>query len=499
MIAKHLPPGAHSPPVPPRKPAAALPPIRLTESAPLFDNLPRPAASTRPLSFEDLDQGYGYVLYRSTIRGGRTGRLGIEHLRDFGLVFLKGRRAAVLDRRRGEETAEISLPAGDVRLDILVENLGRINYGPFLNDNRKGITGRVTFDGEEIAGWRMYGFPCSDLSAWRSRPAGKTDQPAVRRGTFRLDTTADTYLDMRDWGKGIVVLNGHNLGRYWNIGPQQTLYVPGPWLKKGVNEVAVLELLGEGRPALQTLDRPVLDDLGNPVVTFAGAYDAQRHACLVTLASGGKESLIRYTLDGSDPGMSSPEYSAPLVVDRTTTVAARAFRRGRPSDQVARLEVHPSLTTGAPLKLEHPFSPRHPGGGGQTLVDGLLGGLNADDGFWQGFEGTDLVAVIDLGAPRPIRRLSARFLQDTRSWIFFPTRVEFLLSDDGVSWRPAGAMDREAAAGQEKPSVHAFTLERPALRARYLKVVATSLGVCPPWHPGSGSKAWLFADEIVAE
>jgi beta-galactosidase len=172
----------------------------------------------------------------------------------------------ILDRRLGKESVDLEIPAGSDTLDILVENLGRINYGPFLNDNHKGITERVLFAGKELHGWSMFGFPCTDFARWRFQQEGKANGPVVRRGVIRLNDTADTYLDMRSWGKGFVIINGHNLGRYWNIGPQQTIYVPGPWLRRGNNEVLVSDVLGDTQKRLKTLDHPVLGELLNTTI-----------------------------------------------------------------------------------------------------------------------------------------------------------------------------------------------------------------------------------------
>jgi beta-galactosidase len=261
VIQKHLPSGTALPPVPSQKRTIAVPQFKLQEAADLFANLPSPTASDHPMSFEDLQQGYGYVLYRTRLDGARKGTLQINHLRDYALIFVNGKRIAVLDRRLNQDSVDLDLPPGKVTLDILVENLGRINYGPYLNDNRKGITETVTFNQEELKGWNMYGFPFNGVSGLKFKASGHRNGPVVRRGTFRCDDVADTYIDMHNWGKGSVWVNGHSLGRYWYIGPQQTLYVPGPWLKKGRNTIVVFEMLSEDQSRLQTIKRPILDQL----------------------------------------------------------------------------------------------------------------------------------------------------------------------------------------------------------------------------------------------
>lgn len=263
VIEKHLPKGQTLPPVPAAKPAVRLPAISLSSATSLLSALPKPVASAQPLTFEDLSQPYGYVLYRTTVPGGRSGALQLKDLRDYAVVLVNGQRVATLDRRLNQEQVELKLPAGSVTLDILVENMGRLNFGPYLNQNRKGLTGAVSFAGQPLTGWQHYKLPFEVLPAAPKTATAKTsgNGPVLRRGTFALDKPADTYLDMRQWGKGCVWINGHHLGRYWEIGPTQTMYVPAEWLKKGQNEVAVLELLKTEQDQLTGLDKPILDQV----------------------------------------------------------------------------------------------------------------------------------------------------------------------------------------------------------------------------------------------
>jgi beta-galactosidase len=159
-----------------------------------------------------------------------------------------------------EDSLWVSIPRGEATLDILVENMGRINFGPNLLKNKKGITEKVLFKQEEVTGWKMFSLPFDRIDSVRfSRAGGPTEMPVLKKATFSLEAVGDTYLDMRAWGKGCVWVNGHNLGRYWAIGPQQTVYVPVEWLKKGRNEIAVLELLKPGENELTSLEKPILN------------------------------------------------------------------------------------------------------------------------------------------------------------------------------------------------------------------------------------------------
>lgn len=260
VIARHLAPGVTLPEVPAKKTAITTPVITFERSCPMFSQLPAAVKSVQPLTFEDLKQAYGFVLYRTTLTGGSSGTLKIKDLRDYGLVFVNGKRVAMLDRRLKQDSATITLPAGKVTLEILVENLGRINFGPYLLKNRKGIDGEVFFNGQAVRQWEQFRLPYEQQPAIKPS-ATVADAPVLKEGSFTLNTKGDTYLDMSKWGKGVVWINGHHLGRYWQVGPQQTLYVPAEWLKTGKNKITVLELIKPAENKVQGLDHPILDVL----------------------------------------------------------------------------------------------------------------------------------------------------------------------------------------------------------------------------------------------
>ncbi|KQM71430.1 beta-galactosidase [Pedobacter sp. Leaf216] len=262
VIEKYLPAGQSLPPIPAAKPSIAVAPFKLSSKVALFNVLPQPVKNINPLTFEALGQDYGYVLYRTTIKGGKKGELQLKQLRDYALVFINQKRAGILDRRLNQNTLTLTLPAGDVQLDIFVENMGRVNFGKYLLENKKGITEQVTFAGAEVKNWLMYGFPFSnDRLTAKTTAKANGNGPTLQKGSFEISTVADTYLDMSDWGKGVVWINGHNLGKYWAIGPQQTLYVPQEWLKKGKNEVTVLELIKPDQNMLKAIDESILNTL----------------------------------------------------------------------------------------------------------------------------------------------------------------------------------------------------------------------------------------------
>ena len=163
----------------------------------------------------------------------------------------------------GKDSMQIKVPF-NATLDILVENMGRINFGTRINANRKGIIKPITINGHKITGdWQTYGVPMDVMPVMpKMRSPYVKGQPTLYFGTFELDKVGDTFLDMEKWGKGIVFVNGVNLGRYWKIGPQQTLYLPGCFLHKGQNTVVVFEQLNdEKKTELVGVETPVLDKL----------------------------------------------------------------------------------------------------------------------------------------------------------------------------------------------------------------------------------------------
>jgi beta-galactosidase len=252
VMRKHLSPGEQLPDLPAPLPIIAIPKFELTESASLFARLPKPAQVGPPVSMERLGQDFGFVLYRHHPARTAKGTLQLGDVRDFAVV-----RGKYLDRRLHQNQLDVELAPGQP-LDILVEAMGRINFGPELVSDRKGIIGKVTLNGEELRDWEHYSLPLTDPAKW---PFARTPVkgPALYRGTFHLDTVGDTFLDCRGWGKGLVWINGHNLGRYWKIGPQQTLFVPAPWLQQGANEAIVLDLLESPTRTLASRTDPIYE------------------------------------------------------------------------------------------------------------------------------------------------------------------------------------------------------------------------------------------------
>ncbi|RHI02690.1 beta-galactosidase [Bacteroides sp. AM16-24] len=255
----------------------SIPAFRFTEMAPLFENLPAAKKDENIRTMEEYNQGFGSILYRTTLPELKSpATLTVNDAHDYAQVFVDGKYIGKLDRRNGEKQLVLPACVKGSRLDILVEAMGRINFGRAIKDF-KGITKNVELS-MDING---YPFVC-DLKNWevfniedtyefyqgmKFQPIESlTDRlgqriPGVYRAKFQVKKPSDTFLNFETWGKGLVYVNGYALGRIWEIGPQQTLYVPGCWLKKGENEIVVFDIVGPKEAKSEGLSEPLLDQL----------------------------------------------------------------------------------------------------------------------------------------------------------------------------------------------------------------------------------------------
>jgi len=257
--------GIAPPPVPEVEAPIHIAPFKLTEAASLWANLPKAIESPTALTMEDIGQNYGYILYRTTVPvDGGSAALAIDVPHDYASVYGDGVLAGTLDRRLRQSKLTISErhkanTLAVLHLDLLVENTGRINYSSQIRGERKGISGFVSINGDPLsAGWRIYSLPMSNPEAL-TFAKNSCSGPCFYRGTFNVEQPGDTFLDTSQLTKGQLWVNGHALGRFWNIGPQKTLYLPGPWLKQGANEVIVFDV--DGKPGV-TVEGLVMPNLG---------------------------------------------------------------------------------------------------------------------------------------------------------------------------------------------------------------------------------------------
>lgn len=234
-------------------------------------------------------------------------------------------------------------------------------------------------------------------------------------------------------------------------------------------------------------------------VNFTSTVDTLNKELIISLDAEAYQPHIFYTIDGSEPSMDSKVYKKPFTLGRTAVVKAGVFREGKLKGKISKQKfvIHKAL--GKKVRLAYPYNEEYTGGGDLALVDGIRGTKNIQDVHWQGYEGDNLEALIDLGEITTVNRITAGFLQASDSWIFLPISIEYTLSKDRNEIEAIGFIKNDVPMNKDGVILKDFTLELPGTRARFVKIKAKNVGVCPEWHRRAGSKAWLFSDEIIVE
>ncbi len=207
---------------------------------------------------------------------------------------------------------------------------------------------------------------------------------------------------------------------------------------------------------------------------------------------------IRYTLDGSIPTKKSALYTEPIKLYESTELKALAFFEDRSGMIVTKANFH-KIKHYKKVELTHQPSPKYPGNGTFTLVDGTWGTTNFTDGNWLGFEKDDFVLTFDLGKSTEIKKITVGFLEAINSWIFLPLVVTFSVSDDGKNFDMMGRLTKQEIEKMTCCSRIKAFMEFNNIRAKHLRINAENIGTCPPGHPGAGGDAWIFVDEVVVE
>jgi beta-galactosidase len=256
VILKHT--GGKALPVPEPAKVIAVPEFQLKALSPDDSYWGKPIISQTLLTMEQVDQAYGYIYYSTRLeRPVHNEPLVLDPVHDYAQVYVNGTRVGSLDRHYNQTTVMLNTN-GPVFLGIIVENTGRLNSTKHMRDEWKGLkTARLS--GIPLTGWMITKMPMESLPTFHTKQAPKAGRHFAV-GTFHLAEAGDTFLDVSELGKGVLWLNGRCLGRFWNIGPQQTLYVPGPWLRQGENSVVAYDLFASAPTyKLRGLTTPILD------------------------------------------------------------------------------------------------------------------------------------------------------------------------------------------------------------------------------------------------
>ena len=282
----------------PAAPIITIPKFELKEFSSIFNGsdteLKMPIRKEGGLmTFEEMDMGWGSMLYTTTMPEIPVQSVITADFHDFAQVFINGKYIGKIDRVKNEKSLTLPPVKKGDELEILVEAMGRINFGRAIKDF-KGIVGEVAITAEvegiettwKPQGWVKFGLPDSYEKAadafvhnndytqaekegqrlgkkpqWNVDGLDLVSKRGYYRGYFNINKVGDTFLNFETWGKGQVYVNGHALGRIWSIGPQQTLYCPGCWLKKGKNEIIVLDVVGPKEAVVWGQAEPELNKL----------------------------------------------------------------------------------------------------------------------------------------------------------------------------------------------------------------------------------------------
>jgi len=246
----------------------------------------------------------------------------------------------------------------------------------------------------------------------------------------------------------------------------------------------------------------------NPTLSSFGLYKAPpeikfepyggpfENSTYFKISSDDKNASIYYTLDGGIPNDNSSKFIDSIYINKSATIRAIAISKDGKESLPSSVSFHKAKYK---IVLNFNYDQKYSGGGKFALVDGVSGSTNFDDGRWQGYNGSDLDAIIDLGETKHINKISASFLSDVNSFIFLPESVEYSISKDGNNFKKLDELRNDIPGKDTKAFIHSFNFDTKNISARFIQIEAKNIGICPQWHKGAGEKAWLFADEITIE
>ena len=361
----------------------------------------------------------------------------------------------------------------------------------FYTDRRDGYCGNE--DCGQMSAWAVF----SDLGFYPATPAAGY----YVLGVPRFQKCRLTFEDGKQFtvtAKNLSEQNCYVKSVKLNGKPLERSYIYFAEVFKG----GTLEFIMTNQPsnwATRPEDCPVMRIDRSPIVivpTIDALSDTFFDSLMVTMSHPVEGVEIYYTLDGSDPKESGQRYEKPLCLKENATVCAIAKQGDRWSQPIdASFYLIDANTS---VKLQNPYNEQYAAGGNKALIDHLRGTDNFRTGTWQGYYGVDLIATVDLGQPKRINRLAGSFLQEAYSWIWLPTEVEYFVSADGKNFRSVGKVKSDVPVDADGAFIREMEV-RPRTTARYVKMVAKTIGVCPEGHVGAGQKAWIFCDEIVIE
>jgi len=294
--------------------------------------------------------------------------------------------------------------------------------------------------------------------------------------------------------RGVSAKNKHIQNALWQDKPFKQLFFDHAAIMEGGE--LFLQMGAEPNGELSTWSRPKTKIPGKYVMIPFLKTGGRSFLDTMTIELGchTPDAKIYFTFDEDSPAEKWQEYQKPFEINQTTEIRTRAFKDGfvaSPTETVKFIK----LPYKRSIQYKYPYSHLYTAGG----ENGLLDGVHAEKesyGEWQGFEGVDFEATVDLYEPRSIQMIASTYLQDYKSWIFLPSSVEYFISIDGVKFDSVGIVKNDVSPDSTAAQPKEFAQRFGERKARYVKIVAKNLGACPPGHPGEGGKCWIFADEI---
>jgi Glycosyl hydrolase family 92/Chitobiase/beta-hexosaminidase C-terminal domain/F5/8 type C domain len=341
---------------------------------------------------------------------------------------------------------------------------------------------------------------CGQMSAWYVLSASGFYQVTPGLPEYALGTPLFKQIIYHLGNKKDFIIQAPNVSsrniyiRYATLNgkPLERTYFDDSELFKG----GVLELDMTDRPAYYSMFESA--NTGNydnfpavPLIegsrTFSGTTEVK--------LSAPADYVIYFTDDGSAPSASSKRYITPITIKDTTKLSAITVNsKGLSPIAEAVFYKQPNSWT---VKIDSKYSPQYTGGGDEGLIDGIRGTTNFASGEWQGYQGQDFVATVDLQKVTQILMLGGGFLQNARSWIWMPTHIEFELSQDGVNFSKVADIKTDVAQNDLEPKIRDYMVPIKPVDARYVRIHAYNFGKIPSWHPGAGGEPWIFVDEIL--
>ncbi|MBS7563152.1 GH92 family glycosyl hydrolase [Mucilaginibacter sp. Bleaf8] len=372
------------------------------------------------------------------------------------------------------------------------QRLSNILLGQYSN-KPDGLAGNE--DCGQMSAW----YVMSALGFYNIAPGQQQFQigiPQFEKATINLEN--GKKFTITNSGVGVSLTNVHLQGMDLNKKPYNKLTLNYDDINNG-GQFDVYTGRLPNQLFLQSLERSssqITDSLiiSNPY--FSNVSRTFKQPVSVEIKHPDKDAKLYYTLDGSTPTTASSLYSKPISIQQTTTLKAIAVKNGKSS--LVNTGTFTRIRTDIRITELSKYQPNYAAQGQQGLIDGLTGSSNWRTGNWQGFQGNDLEAVIDLGVLKPVQQVSLGTLQDVGSWIVFPRQVQYLVSNDGKNYRLVATVDTKVNVDNLTAQTQSFDANLNT-KARYIKVVAKQYGPLPDWHESKGNPSYIFADEITVK